>query len=56
LVGAIWQVKDDLSFDVAFRHAIVNDAGTTGWHPMDEIRAGVTFAFPMMFSGAAGKK
>jgi hypothetical protein len=56
LVGAIWQVKDALSFDVAFRHAIVNDAGTTGWHPVDEIRAGVTFAFPMMFSGAAGKR
>jgi hypothetical protein len=51
LVGAIWQVNDDLAFDLAVRHAIVNDAGTTGWHPVDEIRAGVTFAFPMsMFS------
>jgi hypothetical protein len=51
LVGAIWQVNDDLSFDVALRHAIVNDAGAGGgWHPVDEIRAGVTFAFPMAFS------
>jgi hypothetical protein len=56
LVGAIWQVNDDLSFDVAFRHAIVNDAGTTGWHPVDEIRAGVTFAFPMMSSSAGGRR
>jgi hypothetical protein len=53
LVGAIWQVNDDLAFDLAVRHAIVNDAGTTGWHPVDEIRAGATFAFPMsMFSGS----
>ncbi|MGA7596409.1 MAG: hypothetical protein WCB23_00985, partial [Pseudolabrys sp.] len=27
LIGAIWQVKDNLSFDVGFRHAIVNGAG-----------------------------
>jgi hypothetical protein len=52
LVGAIWQANDDLSFDVAFRHAIVNDAGASGWHPVDEIRAGVTFAFPMTFSSS----
>jgi hypothetical protein len=46
-------VSDDLSFDVAVRHAIVNDAGAAGWHQVDEIRAGVTFAFPMMFSSAS---
>jgi hypothetical protein len=56
LVGAIWQVNDDLSFDVAVRHAIVNDAGAAGWHPVDEIRAGVTFAFPMMFSSASRQR
>jgi hypothetical protein len=37
LVGAIWQVKDNLSFDVGFRHAVVNG------HPVEELRAGMTF-------------
>jgi hypothetical protein len=39
LVGAIWQVKDDLSFDAAFRYALVNGRA------VNEIRAGLTFAF-----------
>jgi hypothetical protein len=39
LVGAIWQVKDDLSFDGAFRYALVNG------HAVNEVRAGLTFAF-----------
>jgi hypothetical protein len=39
LVGAIWQVKDDLSFDAAYRYALVNG------HAVNEIRAGLTFAF-----------
>jgi hypothetical protein len=39
LAGAIWQVRDNLSFDAAFRYATVNG------HPVEEIRAGVTFAF-----------
>jgi hypothetical protein len=39
LIGAIWQVKDDLSFDGAFRYALVNG------HAVNEIRAGLTFAF-----------
>ncbi len=39
LVGAIWQVNDKLSFDVGFRHAIVNGAG------VEEIRAGLTVGF-----------
>lgn len=39
LVGAIWQVKDDLSFDAAYRYAEVNG------HAVNEIRAGLTFAF-----------
>jgi hypothetical protein len=39
LLGAIWQVKDDLSFDAAFRYALVNG------HAVNEIRAGLTFAF-----------
>ena len=39
LVGAIWQVKDELSFDAAYRYALVDG------HPVNEIRAGLTFAF-----------
>jgi hypothetical protein len=39
LVGAIWQVDNDLAFDAAFRYALVNG------RPVNEIRAGVTFAF-----------
>jgi hypothetical protein len=39
LVGAIYQVRDGLSFDAAFHYAIVNG------RPMNEIRAGLTFAF-----------
>jgi hypothetical protein len=46
LLGAIWQVNDDLAFDVAIRHAEVNDTGSN-WYPVEEIRAGVTFGFPM---------
>jgi hypothetical protein len=39
LAGAIWQVRDNLSFDAAFRYGVVNG------HPVNEIRAGLTFAF-----------
>jgi len=39
LVGAIWQVEHDLSFDAAFRYALVNGRS------VNEIRAGLTFAF-----------
>ena len=45
LVGLIWQVRDNLSFDVAVRHAL------TDGRPVDEIRAGATVGFsiaPMM--------
>jgi hypothetical protein len=45
LVGLIWQVRDNLSFDVAVRHAVTNG------HPVDEIRAGVTFGFPLSSLG-----
>jgi opacity protein-like surface antigen len=38
LAGAIWQVRDNLSFDAGFRYAIVNG------RPVNEIRAGLTFA------------
>jgi hypothetical protein len=46
LVGLIWQVSDKLSFDAAFRHALTNG------HPVNEVRAGLTFAFPLRIEGA----
>jgi hypothetical protein len=39
LVGAIWQVRDDVALDVGLRGGRVND------HALAEIRAGVTFGF-----------
>jgi hypothetical protein len=43
LVGLIYRVRDDLSFDVGIRHAL------TGGHPVNEVRAGLTFGFPLSF-------
>jgi hypothetical protein len=45
LIGLIWKVRDDLSFDVALRHALTNR------HPVNEIRAGLTFGFPLALFG-----
>jgi hypothetical protein len=39
LLGAIWQVDKDLALDAAYRYGIVDG------HPVNEIRAGLTFAF-----------
>jgi len=39
LLGAIWQVNHDLALDAAYRYAIMDG------HPVNEIRAGITFAF-----------
>jgi hypothetical protein len=44
LAGAIWQVRDDLSFDVAFRLARRDDT------LVQELRAGLTWAFPLVRS------
>ena len=41
LVGLIWQVREDLSFDVGLRHAL------TDGHPVNELRAGMTVAFSL---------
>ena len=41
LAGAIWQVNDKLSFDAAFRCALVDG------RPVNEVRAGLTFGFPI---------
>jgi hypothetical protein len=46
LVGLIWRVRDNLSFDVGLRHALTNG------HPVNEVRAGLTFGFPLgLFGG-----
>ena len=45
VIGAISQVRDNLSFDVGFRHAITNGAHVS------EIRAGLTIGFPLRFFG-----
>jgi hypothetical protein len=47
LVGAIWQVNDKLSFDVAVRYALVDG------RPVSEFRAGLTFGFPLNFGKPA---
>ncbi len=39
LLGLIWQARDNLSFDVAVRHALTNG------RPVNEIRLGSTFGF-----------
>jgi len=39
LIGAIWQMRETLSFDAGLRRARVNN------HTLDEVRAGLTFAF-----------
>jgi hypothetical protein len=41
LIGAIWQIKEDLSLDVGIRHAITNG------HAVDEVRIGMTFGFAL---------
>jgi hypothetical protein len=46
LVGLIWQVRDELALDIAVRHAI------TGGHDVNELRAGLTIAFPVEQSGS----
>ncbi|MBN9560521.1 MAG: hypothetical protein J0H14_07290 [Alphaproteobacteria bacterium] len=41
LLGAIWQVNDDLAVDVGLR------SGRENGHAFDEVRAGLTFSFPI---------
>jgi hypothetical protein len=50
LVGLIWQVREDLSFDVAVREASANGRA------VNELRAGLTFAFPLDRSMQSAKK
>jgi hypothetical protein len=48
LVGLIWQVRDNLAFDIGVRHAL------TSGQPVNEIRVGVTFGFPLRLLAGAG--
>ena len=50
LVGVIWQARDDLAFDLAVREASVDG------HPLTEVRAGLTFAFPLSRAAQSTKK
>jgi hypothetical protein len=45
LVGLIWQVREEVSVDLGVRHAFTNG------HPLTEIRAGVSFGFPLVSRG-----
>ncbi|MEH2470977.1 hypothetical protein V1281_007834 [Nitrobacteraceae bacterium AZCC 2161] len=45
LIGLIWRVRENLSFDVGLRHALTNG------HPVNEMRAGLTFGFPLRMFG-----
>jgi hypothetical protein len=47
LIGAIWQVRDNLSFDAALRYGVVNG------HPVDEVRVGLTVGFDAGGAGSA---
>ncbi|WP_407177407.1 hypothetical protein [Bradyrhizobium sp. STM 3562] len=47
LVGLIWQASDKLAFDIAYRYAV------TKGHPVNEIRAGLTFAVPLRLFGSS---
>ena len=50
LIGLIWRVRDNLSFDVGLRHALTNG------HPVNEVRAGLTFGFPLgLFGGRSAQ-
>ena len=50
LIGLIWKVRDNLSFDVGLRHAFTNG------HPVNEVRAGLTFGFPLgQFGGRSAQ-
>jgi hypothetical protein len=55
LVGVIWQVRDNLAFDIGVRHAWIKDHVLNEMRPLNELRAGVTFGFPLWQSAAKRK-
>ena len=50
LIGAIWQVRDDLAVDVGLRGGRVND------HTLAEVRAGLTFSFAVPAKNGGSKE
>jgi hypothetical protein len=50
LIGLIWQAREDLSFDVGLRHALTNG------RLANEVRAGMTFGFPLRMLGDRSEK
>jgi hypothetical protein len=50
LVGAIWQVRENLSFDVGLRHAFTNG------HSINEVRVGLTYGFPLRILASRDRK
>jgi hypothetical protein len=50
LFGAIWQVRDNLSFDVGVRH------GVTNGQSFNEVRVGLTFGFPLRLLRSIDRK
>src|ERR1700738_31329 len=50
LIGLIWRGRDNLSFDVGLRYAFTNG------HPVNEVRAGLTFGLPLgQFGGRSAQ-
>jgi hypothetical protein len=50
LIGLIWRVRDNLSFDVGLRRALTNG------HQVNEVRAGLTFGLPLgQFGGRSAQ-
>jgi hypothetical protein len=47
LVGLIWQLNEDVAVDLGVRHAVTNG------HPVEELRAGMTFGLPLWRYGSA---
>ena len=45
LVGAIWQIRDNIALDFGVREGRTNNLGVT------EIRAGLTYALPLWRAG-----
>ncbi len=50
LLGAIWQARDNLAFDIGLRHALVNGSN------VNEVRAGRTVGFPPRLLGSPDHK
>lgn len=50
LIGAVWQVRENLAFDIGLRHALTNGRA------VNAIRGGLTFGFPLSLAGVKAKR